>query len=425
MKRRFFLGALLLILASTILFVACQKKEEAAPEAKVEKKAEPVELTLFYYKDTIVDGMNALADAFMAKNPNVTIENEMLTTEFNTVLKSRDAAGQLPDMWATTPGETALGPYVDSGKVQPVDSLKVIKQLSPEFRESITFSDGKAWVIPFLTTARGLIYNSELFKEAGISTFPKTIGEMKDAVAKLNDAGITPFAGAWKDGWTVGSLVYQVGADVLDTPDFPARMSAGDASHKEFMEIFEFIDLFKNNCQPKAMDTDFMGSVSLYAQEKAAMIIQGPWAADAMMELAPDVVAKSKMVAIPYAKDPKLNKLYFDYDVYWAVSADADLETVDAYMDFIINGEGRKIFEEQIASLNPYGISFESHAVNKSILDAVDAGEIMGDTQYVNSPTDGWWQTQAIVMQEYLSGKINKEQMMEKLDKEWLAAANQ
>ena len=425
MKRRFFLGALLLILASTILFVACQKKEEAAPEAKVEKKAEPVELTLFYYKDTIVDGMNALADAFMAKNPNVTIENEMLTTEFNTVLKSRDAAGQLPDMWATTPGETALGPYVDSGKVQPVDSLKVIKQLSPEFRESITFSDGKAWVIPFLTTARGLIYNSELFKEAGISTFPKTIGEMKDAVAKLNDAGITPFAGAWKDGWTVGSLVYQVGADVLDTPDFPARMSAGDASHKEFMEIFEFIDLFKNNCQPKAMDTDFMGSVSLYAQEKAAMIIQGPWAADAMMELAPDVVAKSKMVAIPYAKDPKLNKLYFDYDVYWAVSADADLETVDAYMDFIINGEGRKIFEEQIASLNPYGISFESHAVNKSILDAVDAGEIMGDTQYVNSATDGWWQTQAIVMQEYLSGKINKEQMMEKLDKEWLAAANQ
>lgn len=425
MKRRVLLGALLILLASFLLMVACQKKEEAAPEVKVEKQAEPVKLTLFYYKDTIVDGMNALADAFMAKNPNVTIENEMLTTEFNTVLKSRDAAGQLPDMWATTPGETALGPYISSGKVQPLGSLKVVQQLSSDFRESITFSDGKVWVLPFLTTARGLIYNTDLFKKAGITTFPKTIGEMKAAVDKLQAAGITPFAGAWKDGWTVGSLVYQVGADVLDTQDFPARMSAGEASHKEFMEIFDFIDLFKNNCQPKAMDTDFMGSVSLYAQEKAAMIIQGPWAADAMMELAPEVVAKSKMVAIPYADDAKLNKLYFDYDLYWAVSADADLETVDAYFDFIINGEGKTIFQEQIKSLNPYGISFESHAVNKSILEAVDAGEIMGDTQYVNSPTDGWWQTQGIVMQEYLGGKINKEQMMEKLDKEWLAAANQ
>lgn len=420
MSKRIILGALIVLLGASLVFAGGQQDSGSGAAA-----AEKVELTLFYYKDTIVDGMDALAEAFMAKNPNVVINNEMLTTEFNTVLKSRDAAGQLPGLWAATPGEMALKPYIESGKVQPVSSLKVVKQLSPDFRQSVTFSDGEVWVVPFLTTARGLIYNTELFEKVGIKSFPKTLKEMEAAVAKLKAAGITPFAGAWKDGWTVGSLVYQVGAEVLDTPDFPQRMSAGKASHSEFKSIFGFIDLFKNNCQPKAMDTDFMGSVSLYAQEQAAMIIQGPWAADAMLELAPEVVAKSRMAAIPYADKAELNKLYFDYDVYWAVNAEADLATVDAYFDFIINGEGKAIFQEKIKSLNPYGISFESHAVNKSILEAVAKNDIIGDSQYVNAPTDGWWQTQAIVMQEYLGGKISQDEMMAKLDKEWLAAANQ
>jgi ABC-type glycerol-3-phosphate transport system substrate-binding protein len=173
------------------------------------------------------------------------------------------------------------------------------------------------------------------------------------------------------------------------------------------------------------MDADFMGSVSLYAQEEAAMLFQGPWAADAMMELAPEVVAKSRMAAAPFSADASKNKLYSDYDLYWTVNADADLAAVDAYLDFIINGDGKKIFQEQIKSLNPYGISFESHAVNKSILETSAKGDIIGNNLYVNSPTDGWWQTQAIVMQEYLGGKIAQNQMMEKLDKEWLAAAGQ
>jgi raffinose/stachyose/melibiose transport system substrate-binding protein len=419
MKKTAILMVLFVLLSTASLFAGGQKDAPAADAA------EKVELNLFYYKDTIVDGMNAMARAFMAENPNVVVNNEMLTTEFNTVLMSRDAAGQLPQMWATTPGEPAMKAYIDAGKVQPVGSLKVIKQLDADFVESITFSDGKIYAVPMLTTARGIIYNTELFEKAGIRSFPKTIGEMKDAVAKLKSAGITPFAGAWKDGWTVGSLVYQVGAEVIADADFAARMTAGTASHKDLNEIFEFIDLFKNNCQPRAMDADFMGSVALYAQEEAAMIFQGPWAADAMMDLAPEVVAKSRMAAAPYSKDAAKNKLYSDYDLYWAVSADADLAAVDAYMDFMINGNGKKIFQDQIKSINPYGISFESHAVNKSILETSAKGDIIGNILYVNSPTDGWWQTQAIVMQEYLGGKIDQTQMMERLDREWKAAAGQ
>ena len=151
------------------------------------------------------------------------------------------------------------------------------------------------------------------------------------------------------------------------------------------------------------------------------MIIQGPWAADAMLELAPEVVEVSKMAAVPYTNSAAKNKLYIDYDLYWAVNAEADADALDKYFDFMINGEGREIFSNEIKSINPYGIPFDTHEVNDSIL---AADNVIGDSQYVGAP-DGWWQNQATIMQEYLLGDLTKDEMLQKLDKEWMAAANQ
>jgi len=404
-----------------------QEADKAAEEGSGEKaeKAEKVTLELYHYKDVIVEGMNELAEAYMAENPNITIKNEMISTEYNTVLKSRDSACNLPDIWAaSTPGEKALKPYIESNKIYPVNDLKVIGQLTEDVSSSLTFSDGNIYTIPFLNTARGIIYNTKLFKEAGIDSFPETFSEMEGAVKKLKDNGIIPFAAAGKDGWTLGSLVYQCGAELYAKNNFAERMWAGDASHDEMMGIFNFIDLFKNNSQKKPMDTDYMGSVALYAQEKAAMLIQGPWAAVAVSDLAPEVVEVSRMEGIPYTEDAEVNQLYFDYDVFFCVSTKEHMEAVGDYFDFIVNGEGRDIFKEKIKAINPYGIDFEANPVVQSIQEQLKNNETVSDTLYVNAP-DGWWQTQAIVMQEYMGGQITKSEMMKKLDDEWLKAADQ
>ncbi len=417
--------SLIVVLVAVSFVWAGGQQESGDDEAVSEEKAENVSLELFFYKDTIVEGMNDLAEAYMAKNPNVTIKNEMLSTEYNTVLKSRDSAGNLPDIWAaSSPGEKALKPYIEAGKIHPVDDLKVIKQLTDDVTQSLTFSDGHIYTIPLLNTARGLIYNTKLFEQAGIDEFPKTFSEMEAAVEKLKAQDIIPFAAAGKDGWTLGSLVFQCGAELYAKNNFAERMWAGEASHDEMMDIFNFIDLFKANTQKKPMDADYMSSVALYAQEKAAMIIQGPWAMPAVADLAPEVVEVSRMEGIPYTEDPDMNKLYFDYDVYFCVSTEEHMDVVGDYFDFIINGEGRQIFKEKIKAINPYGIEFESNPVVASINEHVQNNNTVGDTLYVNAP-DGWWQTQAIVMQEYMGGQINKAEMMQKLDEEWLKVAEQ
>lgn len=154
------------------------------------------------------------------------------------------------------------------------------------------------------------------------------------------------------------------------------------------------------------------------------MIIQGPWAIPAVADLAPEVVEVSRMEGIPYTEDADVNKLYFDYDTYFCVSTEENMDTVHDYFDFIINGEGREIFKEKIKAINPYGIEFEANPVVASINEHVQNNNTVGDTLYVNAP-DGWWQTQAIVMQEYMGGQINKSEMIQKLDDEWLKVAEQ
>jgi len=418
--------AVLLVAAS---FVWAGGEQEKAKEQAGEAEAasgEKVILEFYYYKSEIADGMNAMAEAYMSENPNVTISNEMIATEYNTVLKSRDSSGNIPEIWAaSSPGERALKPYIDSGKIYPVDDFEVIDELTEDVVNSLTFSDGHIYTVPLLNTARGIIYNTELLEQAGIDEFPETFSGMKSAVEKLKEEGITPFAVSGKDGWTLGSLVYQCGAEVFAKNNFPERMWNGEASHDEMMEIFNFIDLFKNNSQKRPMNTDYMGAVSLYAQEKAAMIVQGPWAARAISDLAPEVVAKSKMEGIPYTEDPERNKLYFDYDLYFCVGTEEHKDVVDDYFDFIVNSEkGRTIFKEQVKAINPYGIDFEANAVVKSIQQQVKNGETLSDTLYVNAP-DGWWQNQSTVMQEYVGGQISKSEMMQKLDEQWLKAAEQ
>ncbi len=48
----------------------------------------------------------------------------------------------------------------------------------------------------------------------------------------------------------------------------------------------------------------------------------------------------------------------------------------------------------------------------------MNADNAISEIQYMNAP-DGWWQNQALLMQEYLMGALTQDQMLERLDAEW------
>lgn len=378
------------------------------------------ELTFFHYSASHAPGLNNIAAAFNQLGLGITVRNDMLSTDYNTVLMSKDAAGELPHLFAaSTAGEPALRPFIDAGKIQDVSHLKVIQALPEDFRESLVFSDGKIYMVPVNNAARGMNYNMALFEEAGIESVPTTLSELAEAVEKLQAAGITPFAVAGQDGWTLGSCIWQPGQEVYSTPEWLERRWAKEATFAEnALPVFDLVDLIMENCQPNPMDTDYTRQIALFAIGEVAMVPQGSWFPLEVNAIDPAMVENMGFFPIPYTDDPARNGLYFDSNIYIVVNSAADLEAVDKYFDYMLLGEGREIFARDIRELNPYGIAFDGGPFVEDIFSYIDEGHIIGNFQYNNMP-DGFWQVNATAMQEYISGQVDRMGMLQLLEDGW------
>ena len=76
----------------------------------------------------------------------------------------------------------------------------------------MTYED-KLLGIPVISNAFGMMYNQELFDQAGISAMPATFTELEAACEKLSAAGIQPFTNGYKEWW-VYKYVFQNFIDV-------------------------------------------------------------------------------------------------------------------------------------------------------------------------------------------------------------------
>lgn len=397
-----------------VLFVflsGCQSEKQIS-----EKK----QMTIMHYKETLVPGLDAIIDGFVEVNANAEIKQEMIATEYNTVLQSKIQVNKTPDVFvAGSIGDVALRKYVENGIVADISELEIIKKLPSELIEPLKDSEGKIYVLPFLNTGRGIIYNVELFEKAGISELPKTLEEMKLACEKLVAIGVTPFAIAGAEGWSLGSIPWQVSQEIYSSEEWIRRRWEGISKFEDLpLETFDFFDLMVEFGNKDPIRMDFMGQIKGFAVGEYAMMAQGPWAIDLVIEIEPSFYENARMMAIPVSNDPSQSKLYYDNDLYFLVSTDADLELVDEFFSFIFEGEGREIFSKEVKILNAFDISFETHNVNQSIMEYVQAGNIITNFQYNHMP-DGFWQSNAKVMQSYLLGDVDKIEALRMLDIEW------
>ncbi len=69
--------------------------------------------------------------------------------------------------------------------------------------------DGKQYALPFTFGIEGFWYNKDLFEQAGIDGAAETLDELKDAIEKLTDVGVTPIAVGAGDQWPAAHWWYQ------------------------------------------------------------------------------------------------------------------------------------------------------------------------------------------------------------------------
>lgn len=237
----------------------------------------------------------AVADEFMAENPNVNIEITVQENEaFKAALQTNLQAGDVPDIFQSW-GGGGLREQVDAGLVQ--DITDQVAEFEPEFNEaaaSMMTIDDRMYGVPFDLGVVGIWYNTSLFEEAGIDGPPATWDELLEDVQTLKDAGITPISLAAGDKWPAmfwyGYMALRVGgADVMQQAgvdenfDDPAFVEAGE-------ELQRLIDL--EPFQPGYLATPWDGpdgAAAVLANGEAAMMLMGHWAPGTMAANGPDL----------------------------------------------------------------------------------------------------------------------------------------
>ncbi|WP_433501176.1 extracellular solute-binding protein [Sphaerimonospora sp. CA-214678] len=130
---------------------------------------------------------------FQAANPGIEVDVQVINwNDIDKQVATMVQNGQVPDILQT-------GDY--SGFVQDGLLHKVDEVLSPNTRSDLLEKfaefgkvDGTAYGIPFVSSARALFYNKDLFEKAGIAEPPKTWDELKTDAEKLKNAGVSqPF----------------------------------------------------------------------------------------------------------------------------------------------------------------------------------------------------------------------------------------
>lgn len=179
--------------------------DTASAEASAPAEAgEPVEIDWWHIQNNEpgLSDWQAMADAYTAEHPNVTINITVMENEaFKAALQTNIQSGDIPDIFQSW-GGGALRDQVAAGVVRDItaEAAPFIGDLGPA-ATGLYQVDGKQYGVPFDAGMVGVWYNKDLFTQAGIDAPPATWEELLADVQTLKDAGITPIAVGAGDKW--------------------------------------------------------------------------------------------------------------------------------------------------------------------------------------------------------------------------------
>jgi len=175
----------------------------------------------------------ALADAFMAKNPGIkiTVDSRPGGGEGDNIVKTKLATGDMADVFLYNAGSLfqAINPeknLVDL-TAEPFEA-----NIIPSFKTVVT-TNGKIYGAPIQTAmGGGVLYNKKVYADLGLKV-PLTWADfMKNNAAIKAKGGIAPVIQTFKDTWTSQLFVLGDFYNVLKAvPNFPADYTGNKAKY--------------------------------------------------------------------------------------------------------------------------------------------------------------------------------------------------
>ncbi len=294
LKKRFFIMQVVILSLCCLFFISCIKDKSKPISDLLEDASPNIKLTIMAPSGELYDIDRKLMTLYEEYSGNKIDFQEIPDDQYANVLKTKLASGKGPDIaiiWAAAnssqffPDEN----FVDLSNEQWIGGLSTIALKNQTFNNRVIGfglegpSDG--W---------GIIYNKKIFEKHNI-TVPRNIEEFINVCNRLKKDGIVPFAGSFKEEWTLGVWLANMGPLAnIEIPNYYEKLNSNKAHFSESSTFLKFIYDLKN-----IYDNDFMGKqvFSTTAREAFIKVIKGE-AAMALSNGTPGVWVADSRISI-------------------------------------------------------------------------------------------------------------------------------
>jgi len=173
----------------------------------VPSSAEKVELTMWWWGEQdnvgMEDYLNSIARKYEELNPGVTVNLVLQgTDETVPAVQAADAAQKGPDI-LTLWGGLYMMENLWEGDGYPISELIPESEYKHWLGLPLLSWDDQVWAVNLYGYSVTMVYNKDIFRKVGLDPDqpPKTWDQFMQSCQKIKEAGITPVAVGFQDGW--------------------------------------------------------------------------------------------------------------------------------------------------------------------------------------------------------------------------------
>lgn len=420
--------------------VGCGSKGDTAAAGDAGSSKEKVEVNVLQFKIEAAEGFQEAADEYMKLNPNVKINIETVGggADYGSSLKAKFQSGSEPTIF------NVGGPQdvIDwDEKLEDLSDQPWVDQTLEGLLGGVTMDD-KIYGMPFAVEGYGYVYNTEIFKDAGIDvTQIKDFESMDKAFAEL-DAKIK--AGELKEKYPALEAVFELpgketwvtGLHALNAvinQEFESSLDALGAKSLAFTHADAYkkmIDMqvkyTTNASSPEKLNAvDYSAQVDQgIALERVAVIQQGNWVYGAVANIDEEVANKLAILPMP-VEGGQEGTIPVGVPMYWTINKDKSDAEKTAAKDFLnwmyTSEEGKDIIVNKcffIPAFKGYENFPAQDSLGREVMRYMNEGKTT-PWVFMGYPTAWGEDVVGSNLQKYFAGQMTWEQLVEDSKAKW------
>ena len=262
-----------------------EENAEETDEEMEETMDEEITMRYFMWDPSFEETEQIMVDKFMAANPNVTIDFQVIgTPDYWTKLEALSAADDLPCVFNMSAG--FVDQWISDGLLLDIQSY-VDADINPDDYYSGVFdvvrdkSSGNMHAFPFAFVETVLFYNKDAFDTAGVPhpaegwTWDDFLSAAQALTVDEGDDGVVEQYGFWFYGRYahVESWIYQNDGRLLN--EDKTRFEANDNA----VEALSFLDslIHEHGVAPEPKEMEGIRQQDVFPLGLAAMWVDGAW----------------------------------------------------------------------------------------------------------------------------------------------------